>query len=88
MMRRGREGDGGKKGGGEGEGESARARELCQRGGCTSYRNTQQGKSAQRENQTDTTRRTKNKTKQKTKNKIPAITAIMSQTVKTCAETA
>lgn len=82
MMKRGREGDGGKRGE---EGESARERELCQRGGCTSYRNTQRGKSAQRENQTDTTRRTKNKTKQK---KIPAITAIMSQTVKTCAGTA
>ena len=62
MMKRGREGDGGKRGE---EGESARERELCQRGGCTSYRNTQRGKSAQRENQTDTTRRTKNKTKQK-----------------------
>lgn len=83
MMKRGREGDR-RKGGEEGEGESARERELCQRGGCTSYRNTQRGKSAQRENQTDTTRRTKNQNEKK----IPAITAIMSQTVKTCAETA
>lgn len=79
MMKRGREGDGGKK-------ERARERESCANAAAVRLTETRSGASQLKE-KIRQTRRGEQKTK-RNKKKIPAITAIMSQTVKTCAGTA